>query len=158
MPDSTGVHDDSIFAKVLRTHIGGRSVTAMNTSRRVLRLVICLAVLAMLTLGLAGCGGSVSVGTTIDDQPTTQEQTAAPEVLTLSKEEMARKAKAALEEQVGQTAPEIVCPEDIEATVGNTTTCLMLAKEGEYSVAVKITAVDGEDVNFDVKVAERPNP
>ena len=99
----------------------------------------CLAVaVALLTaLALAACGAS----------------TEAP---TLSKDEIATQAKAALEKVVGQTAPPIDCPEDIPAEVGGTTTCTMHADEGDYAVSVTITSVDGEDVKFDVQVADTP--
>lgn len=98
-----------------------------------------LAVVAALlaALALAACGASTG-------DPT------------LSKDEIATQAKAALEKTVGQTAPPIDCPEDIPAKVGGTTTCTMHASEGDYAVSVKITKVDGEDVKFDVQVADAP--
>ena len=97
------------------------------------RRVTLLVAAPLLSLGLAGCGGTVAAG------------------------EVATAAEDALEEQVG-TRPDIVCPEDLEAEVGAETRCTLTAGDDptEYGVTVTVTAVDGGDAEFDVEVDGQP--
>jgi hypothetical protein len=93
-----------------------------------------LLVLPFLAFGLAACGTP-----------------------TLSAEDVATGAEDALEQQVGQR-PDITCPEDVEAKVGNTTRCTLTAEglDGEYGVTVTIKSVEGDTANFDVEVDSQP--
>jgi hypothetical protein len=99
---------------------------------RALRALLPLPALAF---GLAACSGTA----------------------TLSAEEVANGAEDALEQEVGQR-PDITCPDDVEAKVGNETRCTLTAEglPGEYGVSVKITSVEGDTANFDVQVDSEP--
>lgn len=96
------------------------------------RLALLVAV-PLLSLGLAGCGGTVAA------------------------DDVATEAEAALEEQVG-SRPDIVCPDDLEAEVGAETRCTLTAGDDptEYGVTVTVTAVDGGQAQFDVEVDGQP--
>ena len=98
------------------------------------RALRALLVLPALVLGLAACGAS-----------------------TLSAEDVATGAEDALEQEVGQR-PDVSCPDDVEAKVGNETRCSLTAEglDGEYGVTVTITSVEGDTANFDVQVDSQP--
>ena len=53
-------------------------------------------------------------------------------------EAQAKQATAALQKAVGKTPPPITCPDDVDAEVGKTTTCVMHGSDGDYNVAVKM--------------------
>jgi phage tail sheath gpL-like len=76
---------------------------------------------------------------------------------TLSADEVAKSAEDALEKQVGQR-PDITCPDDVEAKVGNKTRCTLTAKglDGTYGVTVTIKSVKNGTANFDVLVDDKP--
>ncbi len=97
-----------------------------------LRLLIASPVLL---LGLAACGTSV----------VTAEDTAA-------------KAEEALEEEIG-VRQDVSCPDDLEAEEGAETRCL-LTTAGEdptqFGVTVTVTSVEGDTVNFDIRVDDEP--
>ncbi|MCW2637068.1 MAG: hypothetical protein JWQ99_3435 [Blastococcus sp.] len=75
----------------------------------------------------------------------------------LASDDVATKAEDALEKQVG-SRPDITCPDDLEATVGATTRCVLTAGDDptEYGVQITVTSVDGDDATFDVAVDEQP--
>ena len=77
----------------------------------------------------------------------------------VDKAEVEKVAATELAAQVGvDELPDISCPDDLEAEVGTTMTC-ELSVEGDedvYPVEIKVTSVDGDDVNFDVQVADAP--
>ena len=75
---------------------------------------------------------------------------------TLSKSEVETQAAAALTAQVGQQSPPITCPSDLEAKVGATMVCSTQLDSATYDVTVTITAVEGTNASFDVKVADKP--
>jgi hypothetical protein len=93
-----------------------------------------LLVLPALAFGLAACGTP-----------------------TLSADDVAKGAEDALEKQVGQR-PDVTCPDDVEAKVGNETRCTLTAEghAGEYGVTVTITSVKDGTANFDVQVDSQP--
>lgn len=64
---------------------------------------------------------------------------------------------AQLEAEVGQAPDRVECPEDLEAEVGATMTCLLYAGEDNIDVDVEVTSVDGDDVNFSIQVADEVN-
>ena len=76
---------------------------------------------------------------------------------TLSADQVAKSAEDALEKQVG-SRPDITCPKDVEAKVGNETRCTLTAKglDGTYGVTVRIKSVEGTTANFDVLVDSKP--
>jgi hypothetical protein len=96
------------------------------------RLALLVAV-PLLSLGLAGCGGTVAA------------------------DDVATQAEDALEEQVG-ARPDIVCPADLDAEVGAETRCTLIAGDDptEYGVTVTVTAVDSDGAGFDVEVDGEP--
>ena len=56
-------------------------------------------------------------------------------------------------------APNVDCPEDLDAEVGAELTC-ELTVEGDsaaYPVYIEVTSVDGDNANFSVEVGEEPN-
>lgn len=92
--------------------------------------VATLALLAAASLALAGC--------------TTQ--------LTVSAEDVAAQAADALAPQLGFT-PDITCPEDLTAEVGEVLICELEDPEGGvHDATVTVTNVEGTDVDFDVSV------
>ncbi|GGW69425.1 hypothetical protein GCM10010320_58660 [Streptomyces caelestis] len=59
----------------------------------------------------------------------------------------------------GKPKPDITCPENLAAKVGTTTRCKLTAKDGStLGVTVKVTSVEGEQINFDIKADERASP
>ncbi|GAA1349138.1 DUF4333 domain-containing protein [Streptomyces beijiangensis] len=93
---------------------------------------------------LVGCSGSVSVGSS-DPK--------------LSKAKLADTVAAKLASTTGQPKPDITCPEDLVGKVGTTTRCKLTASDGStLGVTVKVSSVDGKQINFDIKADETPTP
>jgi hypothetical protein len=105
-------------------------------------MLVVPSILAVLIL--PACSGSVSVGG-----------------FTVDKAELEEQVATELAEQQKQDPPNITCPEDLDAKVGATTTCVLdvTGDPKEYDVAVKVTSVDegAKTVKFDVEVASTPN-
>ncbi|GAA1903812.1 hypothetical protein GCM10009737_00610 [Nocardioides lentus] len=60
-------------------------------------------------------------------------------------------------EQTGEAPEGVTCPDDLEGEEGATTTCVLTATDGsEFDVAVDVTSVEGEQVNFNFEVATEP--
>ena len=84
----------------------------------------------------------------------------------IDKDLLSAEVQAQLTKERSEQAPTIICPKDLEAAVGATTTCTMKAPKGSYNVTVTITKLDeGVAGNFatgnaifDAKVADQPNP
>lgn len=99
---------------------------------------------AMAALFLAAC--TVSVGT-----------------VSLSATEVEEKATAALAESQGiplEEMPPLECPADLAAEVGATMVCVIgdPAQGNTYDVTITVETVEGEDVAFDIQVADVPRP
>ncbi|MCX3061781.1 DUF4333 domain-containing protein [Streptomyces beihaiensis] len=93
---------------------------------------------------LAGCSGSVHVGSS------------APK---MSKGKLADAVAQKLADTTGQPKPDVTCPEDLVGKVGTTTRCKLTAKDGStLGVNVKVTKVDGTDINFDIQADATPSP
>ncbi|MEU6659923.1 DUF4333 domain-containing protein [Streptomyces sp. NPDC046821] len=93
---------------------------------------------------LVGCSGSVSVG---KSDPK------------LSKEKLADTVAEKLAATTGQPKPNVTCPEDLVGKVGNTGRCTLTASDGStLGVTVKVSSVDGSNINFDIKADEKPTP
>lgn len=61
-----------------------------------------------------------------------------------------------LEQQIG-ARPNIACPDDLEGEVGAEMTCVLSADgPEEFEVYLSVTGVDGDEVYFDMQVAEQP--
>ncbi len=76
----------------------------------------------------------------------------------VAREEVEQEAAAQLAAEVDQPEPDISCPEDLEAEVGATMDC-ELSVEGDdevFPVRIEVTAVDGDDVQFDAVVGDAP--
>ncbi len=99
----------------------------------------CCASVAATVLLLAGCSGSVSVGTGSIDA-----------------DELADTVSRQLTETVGQEPDAVECPEDLDAEVDATTRCTLTAGDVQFGVTVTVTAVDGSDATFDIKVDDEP--
>jgi len=79
----------------------------------------------------------------------------------LSATEVEQKATAALAESQGvplEEMPPLECPSDLAAEVGATMTCVIgdPTQGNTYDVTITVETVDGEDVAFDIQVAETP--
>ena len=105
------------------------------------RVVSALGCIAAASLVLGACSADVGVGTK-----------------TLGKDELQTEVQSQLSKSVGKPAPPITCPGDLDAKVDATTTCTMTGSDGTYDVAVKVTSLDGGTANFDIQVADHPNP
>ncbi|MDT9592074.1 DUF4333 domain-containing protein [Nocardioides zeae] len=68
------------------------------------------------------------------------------------------KISSELTQQTGTEPDEVDCPEDLDAEEGATMTCVLTAEDGStIDVDVEVTEVDGNDVSFDIQVADAPN-
>jgi hypothetical protein len=80
----------------------------------------------------------------------------------LSATEVEQKATAALAEGQGvplEEMPPIECPSDLTAEVGASIVCVIgdAAVGNTYDVTITVETVEGEDVSFDIQVADEPN-
>ncbi|MEU9678767.1 DUF4333 domain-containing protein [Streptomyces parvus] len=93
---------------------------------------------------LVGCSGSVSVG---NSEPK------------LSSDKLATTVSEKLAATTNQPKPDITCPEDLAGKVGATTRCTLTAKDGStLGVSVKVTSVEGDKINFDIKADDTASP
>ncbi|MGW1293893.1 DUF4333 domain-containing protein [Streptomyces sp. NPDC002533] len=93
---------------------------------------------------LVGCSGSVSIG---NSEPK------------LSSDKLATTVSEKLAATTNQPAPDITCPEDLVGKVGTTTRCTLTAKDGStLGVSVKVTSVEDNKINFDIKADDTPTP
>ena len=75
----------------------------------------------------------------------------------LPAERVADAVADALESELG-FRPDVTCPDDVEAEVGAQGRCTATA-EGDsegYAATVTVTAVDGDEAEFDVRVERQP--
>ena len=80
----------------------------------------------------------------------------------LSATEVEQKATAALAEGQGvplDEMPPLECPSDLPAEVGASIVCVIgdAAVGNTYDVTITVETVEGEDVTFDIQVADEPN-
>ncbi len=64
-----------------------------------------------------------------------------------------------LEEQIASTNPDVSvesvdCADGLEGEVDATADCTVVIDGAEYPVAITVTEVDGENVNFDYEITE----
>lgn len=91
---------------------------------------------------LAGCSGSFHVGST-------------PK---LPANELSGTVAEKLAATTGQPEPDVTCPEDLAGKVGTTTRCTLTASDGMTAgVSIKVTSVEGSQINFDIKVDDKPS-
>lgn len=96
--------------------------------------------IVLLSAALATGACSASVGT--------------PQV---DKSEVASQISTQLAEKIGEPPGDVTCPENLDAEVGASITCILTEQGTEYDVTATVTSVDGESANFDIKVADVPN-
>ncbi|WP_327190072.1 DUF4333 domain-containing protein [Streptomyces xinghaiensis] len=95
---------------------------------------------------LTGCSASASVET----------GKSAPE---LSAEKLAATVAEKLAATTGQPEPRVDCPENLAGKVGTTTRCTLTADDGStLGVSVKVTSVEGDQINFDIKADDTASP
>lgn len=75
----------------------------------------------------------------------------APEVL-------AEQVSRSLERSVGRPPDDVTCLDELPARVGAEVRCTLVDGEATYGVTVRTTAVEGDDVRFDVQVDQEPQP
>lgn len=80
---------------------------------------------------LSSCGASAVTASDVEDQIVTQ-----------------------LTDADGNKPDSASCPDDLPAEVGETMECTVTAGDQEIKVEVKVTKVDGNDVNFDISPVE----
>lgn len=100
----------------------------------------------ILSAGLLAAACTVSVGTA-----------------SIPSSEVEQQATEALAETEGipiEEMPPIECPSDLRAEVGATIVCVIgdPTVGNTYDVTITVETVDGEDVGFDVRVADVPRP
>ncbi len=77
--------------------------------------------------------------------------------LQLKKSEVEQQSKRALGHVVGHDPDSVVCPNDMEAKVGQTMRCVLTDAGVSYGVTVTITSVDKDNqAKFDVLVDKTP--
>ncbi len=79
----------------------------------------------------------------------------------LSATEVEQQATAALAQSEGiplEEMPPLECPSDLTAEVGATMVCVIgdPAMGNTYDVTITVETVNGEDVGFDIQVADTP--
>ena len=79
----------------------------------------------------------------------------------LSAAEVEEQATAALAEAQGvplDDMPPLECPSDLAAEVGATMVCVIgdPAQGNTYDVTITVETVEGDDVGFDIQVADEP--
>ena len=104
------------------------------------RILIAAATMLAAVLLASGCNASVSVGKK-----------------TVSKDQVAQQISDQLTKQIGQTPDDVTCPDDLEAKVGATLTCVLTDGSDQYDVAVKVTSVKDGKADFSIQVADQPN-
>jgi hypothetical protein len=93
---------------------------------------------------LAGCSASVN-------GEKSEPKMSAKKVATLVSEKLAS--------TTGRPKPDISCPEDLVGKVGTTMRCKLTANDGStLGVTVKVTSVDGDQINFDFEADATASP
>ncbi|MEU0602122.1 DUF4333 domain-containing protein [Streptomyces sp. NPDC006393] len=106
--------------------------------------VSILAATAASTL-LLGCSASVEV-----------KKSTPPK---LSADKLSSTLSDKLAAVTGQPKPHISCPEDLVGKVGTTMRCKLTADDGStLGVTVKVTSVNGDQINYDFKADEKASP
>ncbi|MEU9604021.1 DUF4333 domain-containing protein [Streptomyces sp. NPDC048057] len=77
----------------------------------------------------------------------------------MSKNKLADTVAEKLAETTGQPKPKVTCPDDLAGKVDTTTRCELTAGDGStLGVTVKVTSVEGDQINFDIKADDTPTP
>ncbi len=66
---------------------------------------------------------------------------------------------AQLAAKIGEKPKSVTCPGDLKAKQGTTMRCSLVDKtDKKYGLTVTVTSVEGNTVNFDIKVDDEPTP
>ncbi|WP_255283757.1 DUF4333 domain-containing protein [Saccharomonospora azurea] len=79
----------------------------------------------------------------------------------LSQQELEKQSFRALTEMAGESPAKVECPERLKAEVGQTTRCVLTAKDGGqigYTITVKSYDEDSNNAQMDIQVDETPMP
>jgi hypothetical protein len=77
----------------------------------------------------------------------------------LTKEELEKQSFDALTEVAGYPPAKVECPDSVKAEAGQTTRCVLTAKDGSqigYTITVKSYDEDSKNAQMDIKVDETP--
>ena len=78
---------------------------------------------------------------------------------TFSKTDVETGSMEALSKKVGQPSPQITCPNDLKAKVGEKMICSMPINAKTYDVTVTVSALGDNNIGtYDVEVATAPRP
>jgi hypothetical protein len=78
---------------------------------------------------------------------------------TFSKTDVETGSMEALTKKVGQPSPQITCPDDMKAKVGEKMICSMQINAKTYDVTITVTSVGDDNIGrYDVEVASAPRP
>lgn len=76
---------------------------------------------------------------------------------TVDRAKLEQKVSQTLAEKTGQTPKSVTCPDALKAKVDAITRCTLTADDGsQIGANVTVTSVNGDDVNFDIKVDDQP--
>lgn len=89
---------------------------------------------------LGACSANVEVGTKAE----------------IPKDKLGTMVKEQLESKFNAKADSLVCDGGLRGEVGATQRCLLTAGSTKVGVTVTATAVDGDNVKYDVKVDDKP--
>ena len=71
---------------------------------------------------------------------------------TVHRADLEQQISSRLQKQVGQAPDGISCPGDLKGKVGTTMRCTLTAGSDKLGVSVKVTSVEGSDVNYSYAV------
>ncbi|MFF1304088.1 DUF4333 domain-containing protein [Streptomyces sp. NPDC058307] len=99
---------------------------------------------AAVSMLLAGCSAAV-------DAEKSEPKMSAKKVATLVSEKLAS--------TTGRPKPDVSCPEDLVGKVGTTMRCKLTANDGStLGVTIKVTSVNGDQINFDFEADKTASP
>lgn len=75
---------------------------------------------------------------------------------TVDKDDLEQQVKSAVADETGLDYKRVNCADDLDAEEDATTKCTLAAGDGsQVDATVTVTGVEGDDVSFNVKVADR---
>ena len=108
----------------------------MNAAAKLISVIVAVST-------LAACNASVDVGVGTK---------------TLDKDALQSEVQSQLTKTVGEEAPPITCPGDLDAEVGESITCTLTDDTGTYDVVVTVNSIENGTADLDIQVADAPNP
>lgn len=76
--------------------------------------------------------------------------------LKVSTAELEKQVSSSLEKTVGQKPDSVTCPDELKGEVGEKVRCTLTSGTTTYGLTATVTAVEGKDVKFDIKVDDQP--